>query len=515
MNMIINILLILIAGAVGAAFGYYFLHQTGFFNAEKRKEHAEARLEEARKEAEAVRERAKAVVKEIEDDVEEGAKMNQKMVERLETSLKNKEEALKRREEKVGALKVIAAEIEEEISAKKGRIKNIELEYAEELTKKSGKTKEALKEEIINKYEADLREENEESLARTEEYTKEKAQRIAKKIIVDAIQRLGAPTSVEAKSVQIEVQKDIVKGKLVGKDAKNILYLESLVNMDVIFNDFPNTISISSFNLMERRIGEKTLEKLINERGEIDQKVIDTAFKRAKEEIKDELYEIGRNALIKMGIRTLPSQDKELVQTIGRLKFRTSYSQNIMMHSMEVGYIATMLGAELGLDVEVCKVAGFLHDLGKAIDQDPDVQGAHDFLTKELMEKYGFSKEAVHAAWTHHESEKPATPEALIVQAADALSASRPGARAESLEKYLERLFALESTASSFDGVRKAFAISAGREVRVIVDPIEVSDEQTQDLANNIAKKIEADLAYPGKIRVNVIRKTKTTELAR
>lgn len=515
MNMVLITMIVLAAAAIGGTVGYFFLHKTALFNAEKRQEHALRELEEAKIEAVQIRERAKTTVTEIEKDALESENIAKRMVERMENSIKNKEESIKKREEKLNTLKVVFAEIEEEISAKQGRLKNIEKEHLDNLAAKSGKTYQEVHEEIINRYNAELREENQEKLAKSEEYLKEKAQRIAKKIIVDSIQRLGAPTSVEPKSVQIEVPKDIIKGKLVGKDGKNIKHLESVINMDVIFNDFPNTISISSYNLMERRIGEKTLQKLIQERGEIDPRVVDAAVKKAKEEIKEELYEIGKTALVKMGIKTLPTQDKELVQTIGRLKFRTSYSQNIMMHSMEVGYIATMLGAELGLDVEVCKVAGFLHDLGKAIDQDPDVQGSHDFLTKELMEKFGFSKEAVHAAWTHHESEKPQTPEAIIVQAADALSASRPGARAESLEKYLDRLFALESTAAAFPGVKKTFAISAGREVRVIVDPFEVSDEQTQELANNIAKKVETDLTYPGKIKINVIRKTKTTEVAR
>jgi len=182
---------------------------------------------------------------------------------------------------------------------------------------------------------------------------------------------------------------------------------------------------------------------------------------------------------------------------------------------MEVGYLATMMGSEIGLNLKTCKIGGFLHDLGKAIDQNPDVQGTHDFLTKELMEKYGFSDEEIHAAWTHHESEKPSTPEALMVQAADALSASRPGARQESLEKYLERLRALEETTASFEGVKKTFAISAGREVRAIVDPTIVEDKNTQGLADNIAAEIEKNLAYPGKIKVNIIRKTKTIEIAK
>jgi ribonuclease Y len=263
---------------------------------------------------------------------------------------------------------------------------------------------------------------------------------------------------------------------------------------------------------VDRRIAQKVIQKLVGARGDINKAVIDGVIKDSKKEIDKELYEIGKKMVDKVGLKNL---NEELIKIIGRLQYRTSYSQNIMRHSMEVGYLATMIASELGLDVNVCKVAGFLHDLGKAIDQDPNIQGSHDFLTKELMEKYKFSKEEIHAAWTHHESEKPSTPEALIIQAADALSASRPGARQESIEKYIERLQALERTASIFEGVKKAFAISAGREVRVIVDPELVNDEGTQTLATKIAQKIESDLSYPGKVKVNAIRKTKVIEIAK
>ena len=516
MNIIMNILIGIIAVIGGGSLGYFFLHKTNTFNIEKRKERAEKELEEAKEEAFKTREDAKKKVEHEKERFEENMKMSQRMTDQMEKSLKNKEAALAVREEKVKKIKASIEGIDAERVSKQKKLETMEIEHTDQLATKAGKAKDVARAEVINRYEKELKEENQERLAREEEYLKENAQRRAKKIIVNAIQRMCSPTSVEPRSVNIEVPRDIIKGKIVGKDAQNILYLEEKLDVvDIVFNDLPKTISISSFNLMARRVAQKTIEKLIKTKAEINPRTIDKAHNDAKEEMQEELYKIGKDALEKMGIRKLPTEDKEFVRIVGRLKFRTSYSQNIMLHSMEVGYFAIALGAELGVDVETCRIGGFLHDLGKAIDQDPDVQGSHDFLTKELMEKYGFSDAQVHAAWTHHESEKPTTPEAIIVQAADALSASRPGARAESLEKYLERLYALESTASSFDGVRKAFAISAGREVRVVVDPVEVSDERTQELAEAIAKKVESDLAYPGKIRVNVIRKTKTTEIAR
>lgn len=515
MNIVLNILLAIVAVAAGAFGGYAFIFKNLEQGFEKRKEKAEELIKEAEAEAREIKERTRSGIVTSKQRVEDSLEMSKKMLDQMEVSLKNKESNLQKQEERLKKVKILVAEMEEEISAKQHKITLNEGEFTKKLAEKSGKQPDKVKEELLTKYKYELEEEGKENLVKYEEYLKEKAPRKAKKVIINAIQRLCSPTSVEPRAIEITVPKDIVKGKIVGKNAQNILHLEEKLTIDVIFNDLPNTISIASYNLMERRIGQKTIEKLIHVKSEIDTKVIDEAIRKAKEEVKEELFEIGQEALRKMGITKLPTQDKEFVRTVGRLKFRTSYSQNIMLHSMEVGYFATMLGSELGLDVEVCKVAGFLHDLGKAIDQDPDVQGAHDFLTKELMEKYGFSKEMVHAAWTHHESEKPSTPEALIIQAADALSASRPGARQESLEKYLERLNALEGIAMSFAGVRKTFAISAGREIRAIVDPIEVGDEKLQDLATNIAQKIEKGVKYPGKIKVKVIRKTKTTEVAK
>ncbi|MBU1152176.1 HDIG domain-containing protein, partial [Patescibacteria group bacterium] len=363
-------------------------------------------------------------------------------------------------------------------------------------------------------YTSFLHEQWEESEQLVEESLRENAPKFAKTTIVNTIQRLCSPTSVESKVVLIKVPQDKIKGKVVGKNGNNIKKLEELIDVDVIFNDLPQTISLSSYNLVNRKIAEIAIEKLIRVKDEINEQVVEKLVEQARKETDEELYVVGKKALKKMEI-TFEKEDRDLVKTIGRLQYRTSYGQNIMKHSMEVSWAATIIASELGANVQVCRIAGFLHDLGKAIDQDPDVQGAHDFLTKELMEKYGFNEAEIHAAWTHHESEPPKTPEALIVMAADAISAGRPGARQESIDRYIERIQALEGTAMSFDGVKKSFAISAGREVRVLVDPEEVKDEQIKEFATKIAKKIEHDLSYPGKIKINVIRKTRHTEIAK
>lgn len=509
---LLNILLVAVSITIGAGVGYGYLGKGKKIDVEKIKLEAGELIKKAKIEAEEAKIKNKESIERLKVRVEESIEMNTKLIGQIESALKNKELSLQKQEEKISQQKLRIAEIEEEISAKEEKTKKIEKDFIKLLAERSKKTEAEAKEEILKKYQGELDADKEKKLALVVEQTRENSPKIAQKIIINAIQRLCSPTSVEPRAVLVDVPRDIIKGKIVGKDAKNILYLEEILNVDIIFNDLPKTISISSFNLVDRRIVQKIITKLVDARGEINKTVIDKVIIDSKKEMDKELYEIGKKMVDKVGLRNL---DEELIKIIGRLQYRTSYSQNIMRHSMEVGYLATMIASELGLDVNVCKVAGFLHDLGKAIDQDPNVQGSHDFLTKELMEKYKFSKEEIHAAWTHHESEKPSTPEALIIQAADALSASRPGARQESIEKYIERLQALERTASLFEGVKKAFAISAGREVRVIVDPELVDDAGTQLLANNIAKKIESDLSYPGKVKVNAIRKTKTIEIAK
>jgi len=254
------------------------------------------------------------------------------------------------------------------------------------------------------------------------------------------------------------------------------------------------------------------MEKLVKYKGEISPDVVKKIMKEASKETDDELYELGKEGLKRMRI---DHKDKDFIRTVGRLQYRTSYGQNIMAHSMEVGWVCRMLGSEIGLDDKTCLIAGFLHDVGKAIDQDPNVKDCHDFLSKEIMEKHSFTWEEVHAAWTHHDAIPQETPEALLVKAADAVSASRPGARQESFEKYIERMKDLERTAKEFDGVKRAFAISAGREVRVIVDSEKINDEGLYSLAKEMASRIEEEIVYPGKVKVNVIRKTKYTETAR
>ncbi len=513
MDGIINLLILFGAAAVGFGLMYALFRGKKFIDLEKKKEEALNMVNKSKEEAEIISKENEERIKRLEESSREEKKRREQRIERINESLTYKEKNLHRKENRVSEVKLKVASLEEEAQSLENSINRIEKDKITKLTDKSGASIDKLKSDIINKYEKELQQENIEKLKNEEDRLKEDAQKLARLIIVEVIQRLCSPTSVETRAVLIKVPKDQIKGKIVGKGGRNIKFLEELFDdTSIVFNDLPMTISVSCYNLVQRRIAQKTIEKLIRVKGGIDENVIKKSKFEAQREMEKELFETGREAIEKTGFKQ--KLDNDLLKTIGRLKYRTSYGQNIMKHSMEVAFLSTMIGNELGLDTNILRSAGLLHDLGKAIDQDPNVKDAHDKLTKELMEQYGFSEEEVHAAWAHHDAEDQKTPEALIIKAADAISAGRPGARQESLHQYSERINALEENAGSFEGVDKAFAISAGREVRVIVNPEEVNDRKTKNLAKDIAEKIENNVGYPGKIKINVIRRMEFKETA-
>lgn len=500
---------ILIGIVAGFLITHLLLRGKNVFDFEKKTEEAKKLISKAKNEAETILGDTKKQTEELSKRLKEYEQKREERIKKLEQNLQTKEDLLIKKENKNNETKLKLASEEEEIQALRQKCKILEKDSLEKLFKITGEKPEELKEKIIEKYRHEIQKDSDRKLSNYEEDIKENALRTAQKITLNIQQRLSLPTTTENKSVYLDVPKDHIKGKIVGREGRNIQEFEKLLDVDVVFNELPNTISISCFNLVRRRKAQRAMEKLINHRGEIDFDVINQVVEDAEKEIDQELYRLGKKALTALN---LPEKDVELTKIIGRLKFRTSYGQNILKHSLEVAWIAMMIGYELGLDVEVLRSGAFLHDLGKAIDHEPGVEGTHDVLSKQLMEKYGYSWEEVHAAWTHHDAEPQQTPEAIIVKAADAISASRPGARRESMEKYIERLQALEKTARSFEGVSNTYAISAGRELRILVDPQIIKDEKTLELAEKVADKIEEDVTYPGKIKVNVIRKTVSTE---
>lgn len=498
-----------VAGLVG---GIFLLKGKKFIDLDKDKKTAEELIERSEKEGNQIKEETIRYVEKRKENFTQAMENKKNRLKTLEESLIYKEEVINKREERNKEKETKIKEKSEEIKKLEISTKNKEVETIEKLITKTEQDKKSLKTEILQQYKEELEEGNNENLAKIEENLKEDSEKIARSHTVGVIQRLCSPTSVESRTVSVKVEKDHIKGKIVGEKGKNIKAFEEMLDVDIIFNDEPNTITISSFMLVNRRIAQLAMEKLIKERGDIDRIKIEKAMKEAQTETDKELYEIGKKHLKAIGIK---ADNNEFCRLVGRLQYRTSYGQNIMKHSMEVGWIANILAYELGLNVEIARVAGFLHDLGKAIDQDPSIDKPHDELTKELMTKYNFPPEAIHAAWAHHDAEKQKTPEALIVKAADAISAGRPGARQESFEKYLERITALQATAEKYEGVKKAFTVSAGREVRAIVDPDIIDDEGIKKVAKILAQTIESKLTYPGQIKVNVIRRTKHTETAR
>ncbi|MFH1284795.1 MAG: Rnase Y domain-containing protein [Candidatus Peregrinibacteria bacterium] len=497
------------AGVLGTVF---IFRNKNFINVEKTRAEADEMIRKSKEEAENILKEMRVQAGNIKERTAEETAKKEERIKKMKASLLHKEDALKKREEKIQETRLREASYREELQSRQNAISTSKKKMIDQLSALTAQPVSELKSQIIEEYKRMSLEDNAKRMADTEDMLKENAHKIAEKILINTMQRLCSPTSVETRSVLIKVPKDQIKGKIVGKDATNIAEFESLLDVAVVFNDLPNTISLSGYNLVTRRIAEKAIEKLIRKRGGITPEIVRLTVDDAKKETSEELYEIGKKALEKMGIET---KDRELTRTVGRLKFRTSYGQNIMKHSMEVAWLASMLGSEIGLDAEICKEAGFLHDLGKAIDQDPDVKDAHDQLTKELMTKYGFSEEKIHAAWAHHDAEPQKTAEALIVKAADSISGGRPGARQDSIERYIERIQAIDSTVNSFEGVKKSFTMSAGREVRVFVDPEKVADGSMAGMAKDIAQKVEENVVFPGKIKIKVIRRTKNMEIAK
>ncbi|MFC1615715.1 Rnase Y domain-containing protein [Patescibacteria group bacterium] len=511
-NLLINIIVAFVGLGVGAVFTNHFLKGRNLIDLEKKEEQAKKIKEKSMDEAKKMRSDNKMKAEKRKENFDQIIEQRKKRFKKMEDYLEQKETIFKKKELKNQEIEKHIDSEKKEVEKLKTSTENLEKKTVDELSRRLNTTLPEMKKEVLNRYQKELEQDVSEKYRRFEENLKENSVKKAKRILIDIMQRLSFPTSVESRAVTVDVPKDYIKGKIVGKKGCNVIELEDSLGVDIIFNDLPNTISVSAFNLVSRRIAQKTIEKLTLVRGEINSKIIQNAIKDAERETEDELYKIGKKTVddIKLEVK-----DKELVKIIGRLKYRTSYGQNIMKHSQEVGWVAAMLGSELGINSEICKVAGFLHDLGKAIDQDPDIEDTHDNLTKTLMEKYGFSWEEIHAAWTHHDAAQQETPEALIVKGSDAISAGRPGARQESIEKYFERIKALESITDKHEGIKKSFAISAGRELRVIVEPEKIKDDSMPELAKIISDEIEEELTYPGKIKVNVIRKTEYLENAK
>ncbi len=397
-----------------------------------------------------------------------------------------------------------------EIDEEKKRVVDIKEEEATKLQEVAGLTRDKALEQLMKIVEEQHQDTILSRMRKLDQQESEEIERKAKNILAVSIQRLASSTVAETTTTHVELPNEEMKGRIIGREGRNIKALEWHTGCELIVDDSPGMLTISGFSPIRRQVAKRALEKLIAD-GRIHPGRIEGTIDEAKKELAIDIKKSGEDALFQLGI-PMAGIDPKLIQILGRLKFRTSYGQNALMHSMEVAMLGAMLAEELKADVMVCKKGGLFHDVGKAVDH--DMQGSHPELGYQIMKKFGFPEEICYQSISHHE-DKPKTLEGVIVKAADAISGARPGARKDSLEMYVKRLEDLEAAASSFEGVEKVYAIQAGREIRVFVNPKTLDDLAATKLARDIANKIEATLKYPGEIRVTLVRETRIIEYAR
>ncbi|WP_277057209.1 ribonuclease Y [Trichlorobacter lovleyi] len=477
-------------------------------------------LEDARREADNIAKEAELKAKDAALEAKEAAegelKEKKREIQVQEKRIQQKEEHLDKKAVLVDQKEMDLLKKEQTVSTKEQTLSAKEEELAKAASEQrarleqiSGMTAEEAKNSLIETMESEARHDAAKRIKLIEEEAKETADKKAKEIIAAAIQRYAGEYVSEKCVSVVPLPSDEMKGRIIGREGRNIRALEAATGIDLIIDDTPEAVILSGFNPVRREVARLSLEKLLAD-GRIHPGRIEEVVAKSEEEVEKAIKEAGEQAAFDLGVHGI---HPEVLKLIGRLKYRTSYTQNVYQHSLEVAFLCGIMAAELGINVKQAKRAGLLHDLGKAVDH--EVEGSHAVIGADLARKYGESPKIVHAIAAHHEDEKPSTILAVLVQAADALSGARPGARREMMESYVKRLEDLERIATSFNGVSGSFAIQAGREIRVMVSSDQVSDEQSVLLARDIAKKIESEMTYPGMIKVNVIRETRATEFAR
>ena len=489
-----------------------------------RKKIAESKLRSAENEANQIIERAKIeaennkkeeIFKAKEEilsarqDLEDEIRERRGEVQQQEKRLIQKEENLERKLEMIDQKERNLLQKEDDLKVKNQKIDEITNKQMEELQRISGLSSEEAKKQLLSELEKTMTAEKAAVIRDIESKTKEEAIKSAREIVGYAIQKCAADHTSETTVSIVSLPNDDMKGRIIGREGRNIKALETLTGIDLIIDDTPEAVVISGFDPLRREVAKIALEKLIED-GRIHPSKIEEMVEKAKEEVENTIKEEGERAVLETGVVGL---HPDLVKLLGKLKYRTSYGQNVLNHSIEVSNLARIMAEELGLDPKLARRAGLLHDIGKALDH--DMEGTHVEIGVEILKKYKENDKVINAVQAHHGDVEPQTIEAVLVQAADAISASRPGARRETLENYIKRLEALENIADSFDGVEKSFAIQAGREIRIIVKPEKISDDQMVIMARDIAKKVESEMEYPGQIKVNLVRETRVVDYAK
>ena len=453
--------------------------------------------------------KAKEEVLQIRNELDLEIKERRGDIQTQERRLIQKEEALEKR---ISVFDGKEKELERKFAdneQKKLELEEIYQKQLDELQRISGLTEEQAKQQLLNDLDKQITAEKAAIIRERENQAKEDAEKNAREIIGFAIQKCAADHTSETTVSVVSLPNDEMKGRLIGREGRNIKALETLTGIDLIIDDTPEAVIISGFDPLRREVAKIAIEKLIDD-GRIHPAKIEEMVEKAKEEVTKTIKEEGERAVLETGVNNL---HPDLVKLIGKLKYRTSYGQNVLNHSIEVSNLARIMAEELGVNPKIARRAGLLHDIGKALDH--DMEGTHVELGVEILRKYKENETVINAVEAHHGDVEPKTIEAILVQAADAISASRPGARRETLETYIKRLEKLEEIADSFDGVEKSFAIQAGREVRLIVKPEKVSDSDMVVMAREVAKRVENEMEYPGQIKVNVIRESRVIDYAK
>lgn len=501
--------LLAFSGLAGIALGYVLrwlisLSQRGSLELEVKQKLLEAR------------ERADQIIRDAESRANEAEEERLAPLEERESRLEEREDRLGKREEFLDERERGLSEESDRVKARENEAANVKREAEgvlkerrAELVRISGLSEDEAVQRLLKEVEYAHEEAILTRLQKLEAHGEERLEDKARSILLSTVHRMGNAVNAEVMSLSIAIPSEEIKGKVIGKEGRNIKAFERATGVDVIIDDAPDKITLSSFDPLRRHIAKVALERLIED-GRIQPAKIEEAVEKAKQEIDDIVKQRGSEACYEVG---LVGFDPRLVTLLGRLHFRTSYGQNVLQHSIEMAHLAGMLAEELGADANVARAGALFHDIGKAVDH--EVQGTHVEIGRRVLEKFGVDPRIIQAMQSHHEEYPYETPESIIVQVADAISAGRPGARRDTVERYIDRLGDLERIAKSFDGVEKVYAVSAGREIRIFVNPGKVSDLAMHRLARDIAKRVQEELKYPGEIKVNVIRENRVVEFAR
>lgn len=453
--------------------------------------------------------KAKETVYQMKEEAEKEIKVAKNELLQKEGRLAKKEETLEAKIEKVESRAVELEEINQQLENKKTEIEDLKKVQEETLERISEMTKSEAKEMLISKLKDDLVHETALAIREYENKLEDEKDRISKRILSTAIGKASSEFVADATVSVVNLPNDEMKGRIIGREGRNIRAIEALTGVDIIIDDTPEAVVLSSFDGVKREVARRAIEKLIND-GRIHPGKIEEVVNKSRKEIDKDIIEAGEQALLELGI---PGMHMEIIKTLGKLKYRTSYGQNVLTHSIEVAKLAANLAAELGADTKLAKRAGLLHDVGKVLDH--DIEASHAIIGGEFLKKFGEKQAVINAVMAHHNEVEFESIEAILVQASDAISASRPGARRETLSTYLKRLEGLEEIATSFDGVESSYAIQAGREIRIIINPEIVSDDAATKMARDIAKRIEETMQYPGQIKVTILRETRAVEYAK